>query len=530
MRVAKYLRLSNEDLFNKDESSSIVNQRLLIDSYIQRSEELVGCEAEEFIDDGFTGTNMERPGVASLLTEVKSGNINCIIVKDFSRFTRDYLELGRYLEKIFPFMNVRFISVNDNYDSKDTVGGIGEIDNSFKALLNDFYSKDVSEKVLSNYRVQTKLGKAILWAPPYGYMKDPDNKHKFLIDEIAAKTVRKIYQLVLDDLSLHKIARKLSEDGDITPAERKKMLTNMDYSYMHKKGQTKKYRWNISTLSRITTNREYLGYLVKGMTTRKEVGSRKRSYVDEEDWIIVEDHHEPIITKEAFDRVQEIKKTRQGTYPKGNAIDSTIKGLVTCKYCGHVMQFLKLSKPTKEYYYIKCRWGRLHSLDCKELNYNMKDIEDLVLKSIQLQFNLGVEQSKLQSTYDDVARENNAIRSDKLNKLSRDHEQIKKLKRGDYEKYKFNKLSKEEYFKRKKLLDKQLEELDIKIKDIKSEDIELLNSQNVIRKGMFIHEKYIGINRLTDELINDTIEEIILGDNNEIEIKFKTSAQAPEIN
>ncbi len=160
----------------------------------------------------------------------------------------------------------------------------------------------------------------------------------------------------------------------------------------------------------------------------------------------------------------------------------------------------------------------------------MKDIEDLVLKSIQLQFNLGVEQSKLQSTYDDVTRKNNDIRSDKLNKLSKDHEQIKKLKRGDYEKYKFKKLSKEEYFKRKKLLDKQLEELDIKIKDIKGEDIELLNSQNAIRKGMFIHEKYIGINRLTDELINDTIEEIILGDNNQIEIKFKISAQVPEIN
>lgn len=257
IKIAKYLRLSLEDECLQDESTSILSQRLIIDSFIREHEEFNDALTEEYIDDGYSGTNMERPAMESLLSKIKTGEVDVIIVKDLSRFSRDYIELGKYLEKIFPFLGIRFIAINDNYDSIDTDGGIGSIDSNFKTLINDYYSKDTSEKILSNYRAQTKKGKAISWAPSFGYMKDPKDKHQFLVDEVAAKTVKKIFEWALKGWSIHKITRQLSQDGDITPAERKKMLTNMDYKHKQKTGNDKTYRWNVSTVSRITRDKEY---------------------------------------------------------------------------------------------------------------------------------------------------------------------------------------------------------------------------------------------------------------------------------
>ncbi|MDO5755836.1 MAG: recombinase family protein, partial [Tissierellia bacterium] len=341
IKIAKYLRLSLEDECLQDESTSILSQRLIIDSFIREHEEFNDALTEEYIDDGYSGTNMKRPAMESLLSKIKTGEVDVIIVKDLSRFSRDYIELGKYLEKIFPFLGIRFIAINDNYDSKDTDGGIGSIDSNFKTLINDYYSKDTSEKILSNYRAQTKKGKAILWAPSYGYMKDPKDKHQFLVDEVAAKTVKKIFDWSLKGWSIHKITRQLSQDGDITPAERKKMLTNMDYKHKQKTGKDKTYRWNVSTVSRITRDKEYTGYLIKGVSTRKEVGSEERVAVNPKDWIVVPNHHEPIISEEVFNEVQSLKAKRPKYFKKGQAIDSPIKSLVICKHCGHKIRFLK---------------------------------------------------------------------------------------------------------------------------------------------------------------------------------------------
>ncbi|MGO3751660.1 MAG: recombinase family protein [Peptoniphilaceae bacterium] len=515
-RIAKYLRISNEDKFMINESSSITNQRLIIDTFIQKNEELLGIEIEEFVDDGYSGTNMERPGIITLLEKVKMGEINCIIVKDLSRFSRDYLIVGKYLEQIFPFMNVRFISINDDYDSINTEGGIGEIDNTFKALLNDFYAKDVSEKVLSNYKAQTRKGKAITWSPPYGYMKDPNDKHKYIIDEETAPIIRKIYKLALEGHSLHKIAKLLSEAGEVTPAERKKMLTNMDYSYMMKGENNKKKKWNLSTLSRITSNKEYIGWLIKGMTTRKEVGSRKRVNVHPKDWIVVKGHHEPIISEEVFNKVQEIKETRLGTYNKGKAIQSPIKGLVTCKNCGRTMRFLNL----KNFYYINCRVGRLHELDCKEINYNMKEIEEVVLKGIQNQFNLLVNSKKLINRQNQTSKNTKKDISIRIGELSKRKKELENKKRRYYEDYKAGDITRTNFTERKKAIEKDI--IQIEEKTTKEEEkYEATNINSKLIEGVTIQDKFIGVTELTDGLVKATIDEIILGDNKELEIRFK---------
>ena len=201
-KIALYIRLSVEDQIDRDESESITNQRSLLNNYLDKNAEFKGFQREEFVDDGYSGTNDKRPSFQRMLDEVKNGTIKTIIVKDLSRFMRDYIMLGDYLENIFPFMGVRFIAINDGYDSAKEKGNGTDLDIQFKGLLYDFYSKDISQKVKTVADELKKQGKFLAWSPPLGYMKDPNDKHKIIIDKETAWIVRKVYDLALEGKSL----------------------------------------------------------------------------------------------------------------------------------------------------------------------------------------------------------------------------------------------------------------------------------------------------------------------------------------
>lgn len=200
-KIALYIRLSVEDQMKKDESESIINQRYFLNDFLDRNDEFKSFKREEYVDDGYTGTNEKRPSFQRMLEEVKSGKINAIIVKDLSRFMRDYISLGDYLENIFPFLGIRFIAINDGYDSAKEKGNGTDLDIQFKGLLYDFYTKDISQKVKTVTTELKKQGKFLAWSPPFGYMKDPDNKHNIIIDEKTAWIVRKVYDLALTGLA-----------------------------------------------------------------------------------------------------------------------------------------------------------------------------------------------------------------------------------------------------------------------------------------------------------------------------------------
>lgn len=182
-KIALYIRLSVEDQMKKDESESIINQRCYINDFLDRNVEFKGFSKEEYVDDGYTGTNEKRPAFQRMLEEVKQGKINAIIVKDLSRFMRDYIALGDYLENIFPFLGIRFIAINDGYDSFKEKGNGTDLDIQFKGLLYDFYTKDISQKVKTVTTQLKNQGKFLAWSPPLGYMKDPNDKHKIIIDK-----------------------------------------------------------------------------------------------------------------------------------------------------------------------------------------------------------------------------------------------------------------------------------------------------------------------------------------------------------
>lgn len=337
MVIAKYIRLSlaDQDLMkkeNKTESESIVHQRNLIQRYINSHADLKDCEVREFFDDGYSGTNFKRPSFERLLEQIKKGEIHCVIVKDFSRFGRDYIELGDYLERIFPFLGVRFISINDGYDSKDYKGTTGGLDVVLKNIVYDFYSKDLSVKVKTAKRAKMKRGEYIGGHVPYGLKRDQHAKGRLEIDGEAAAVVRKIFDCALDGMKITDIARRLNSEGYETPAA----------YYRRKHPKSKKFAgtseyncWDVNNVRKILTQEMYYGAVVSHKREAVTVGGKHTRAVPKEEQVIVEGMHPGIVTKEEFEKVQ--AGFRKAKKPAGGKKPYPLKGKVACGCCGSSM-------------------------------------------------------------------------------------------------------------------------------------------------------------------------------------------------
>ncbi|MEF9922525.1 MAG: recombinase family protein, partial [Anaerovoracaceae bacterium] len=309
--IAEYLRLSLEDgdicLENeKEESDSISHQRAIIKQY-KLEHGLLELPAMEFVDDGYSGTNFNRPEITHLLDTIRQGNISCLIVKDISRFGRNYLEVGDYLEQVFPFLGVRFISINDNYDSNDYVGTTGGIEIAFKSMLYDMYSKDLSVKMRSSLEVRRKHGDYISPRPPFGYAFSKESKRKLVIDPMASQYVYKIFELAGLGHTTGIIARKLNDEGVPTPA----MYKNISSKKRHYKILDKTGYWNAKMIRGIIKNKVYIGMVVNKKSQVIEVGGKQFRNVPEEEQICVPDMHEPIITEQMFRDANRIIKGRE---------------------------------------------------------------------------------------------------------------------------------------------------------------------------------------------------------------------------
>lgn len=321
-QIAIYIRLSKEDRKEGNESNSIMMQRILLQKFA--AENFSDYRLLEFCDDGYTGTNFERPGVQNMLELVRNSKIDCIIVKDFSRFSRDYIELGAYLEQIFPFIGVRFISVNDNYDSKNYKGSMTDIDVNFKGLLYDLYSKDLSQKACSSLAVRKERGQYISGSSPFGYEKDPKDRHGLLIAEDEAEIVRRIYFLTIEGYTSVQIARLFNETMVKTPIE-----------YKIEKGETNRtpkggrFLWSSSTICQILRNEVYIGNIVQ-KKYRRDCAGGKNHLRPRDEWITSCYHHKAIIDKEVFDKVQKGRGKKRN--PQRNP-PHPLTGKLVCGCC-----------------------------------------------------------------------------------------------------------------------------------------------------------------------------------------------------
>ena len=294
--IALYMRLSNEDA-HEGESYSIGNQRALLMDYVKSHEEFENWSVLEFYDDGYSGVSFERPGIQKLLA-LAGNTVNCIIVKDFSRFSRDYIELGTYLEQIFPFMGVRFISVNDNYDSEAGSGGAGEMDISFRNLMYDLYSKDLSVKVKSSLAAKKERGQFISANCPFGYEKAPGDKHSLVVVEDEAEIVRRIFRMTAEGMTSSQIAKAFNKEGVKTPIE-----FRLEKGKTSRRAKGGRFAWQGSTICAILRNESYTGDMVYGKTYKEHLGGRNRIRPRSE-WRIFRNHHAPIISRELFEEVQ----------------------------------------------------------------------------------------------------------------------------------------------------------------------------------------------------------------------------------
>lgn len=331
--LAEYLRLSIEDGEvisgdSKIESDSINHQRFLISQYKEENDLYPDVPVMEFVDDGYSGTNFERPAIKEMLSLVREGKICCILVKDISRFGRNYLEVGDYLEQIFPFIGVRFIAINDGYDSNDYIGTTGGIEVAFRSLLYDMYSKDLSVKMNSTLKIRRKRGDFIGSRPPFGYQFS-SNKKVLAVDQVAAGYVRRIFELACEGNSTGEIAVRLNEERIPTPGQYKNQ-NGHHYHMLDGKGY-----WDRKKVLKILENRIYLGTVVNAKYKVTKIGAKQFERVPDEERIYAPNKHEAIVSEQTFHEAAKIiRNMGQQKGKKHNfASESILQGKMRCGNC-----------------------------------------------------------------------------------------------------------------------------------------------------------------------------------------------------
>ena len=380
MRTAIYLRISSEDADlrtgEKNESESISNQRSLLRDYVCSHADLSGSEILEFCDDGWSGTNFERPAVKELLEQVRRGQINCILVKDLSRFGRDYLTVGDYISRVFPFLGVRFISVNDGFDSSNPLD-IDSLDTSFRTLIYDLYSRDLSRRVKSAKKARAERGAFLSPYAPYGYVKDPEDKKKWIVDEEAAAVVQKIFSLCASGKGPTQIAKWLKQQQILNPT-----------AYCHAKGlptsnkpTADPYKWTNETVSRILERVDYLGHTVNFKTTKQSYKSKKKIWNDPENWVIFENTQPPIIEESVFLIVQNIRKARRRPTKMGEM--GMFSGLLYCAECGGKMYQCRATNFAENQKYFICSTYRKGKDLCTTHSIKNVVLHEIVLRNLR---------------------------------------------------------------------------------------------------------------------------------------------------
>lgn len=339
--TALYLRLSRDDGTVTD-SESILNQKAFLLDYAKANSLNV---VEIFSDDGFSGLNFDRPEFNRMIEMIESGKIDTVVTKDLSRLGRDYIGVGNYIDKFFPMHNVRYIAVNDGIDTKEPTSANDMT--PFRAVFNDMYAKDISKKVRTALTTKKSNGKFIGSQPPYGYRKDPNDKNHLIIDEETAVYVRRIFREFISGGTVLGIAHKLSADKVPTPSEQKRLTATQ---------KVFKGIWNDSIVRRILTNPTYAGHLTQNMTRKISYKLDKKVRLPKDEWIIIENTHEPIVSQEDFDAASEILSKRSYHKTKRSGKQHLLSGLVFCKDCGGSMSFVKESETRT--YLVCSRWRR----------------------------------------------------------------------------------------------------------------------------------------------------------------------------
>ena len=377
-----YYRLSREDR-GKNESDSIANQRMLVSAYLKNHPNIqLVTEAQ---DDGYTGTNFDRPGFRVVMEAIREKKVNCVIVKDLSRLGREYIEMGKYLEMIFPSFGIRFIAINDDVDSEKE-NDSDDIIIPVKNIMNESYCRKISKELRKQFRTQRENGEYMGAFVSYGYLKSVEDKHKIVIDEYAAEVVKGIFVLKMKGYSQDSIAEFLNKEQILPPAEYKKSI-GINYKSGFSRSGTAK--WTAKTITRILTNPIYVGVLEQGKRGTPNYKVKEMRYRDKEDWVVVKEKHEPIIDELIFMIVQQILQRDTRRTPSSDNVQP-LSGVVVCGDCNRNMCIKYVTSGKKKFYYYVCRNFK-YEKSCTSHNFEKTKLETIVLNAINQQINLTVE-------------------------------------------------------------------------------------------------------------------------------------------
>lgn len=501
--VAKYLRISNEDTDRnqaaKTESDSIANQRDLLSDFISRMSEFDGADIIEFCDDGWSGKNFTRPAVQEMLGMACEGKIQCIVVKDMSRFGRDYLEVGNYISRVFPFLGIRFIAVNDGYDSirpADT----DSLETSFKTLLYDLYSRDLSKKVRSAKKRKAENGEFLSPFAPYGYVKDTERKNHLIIDEEAAGNVRRIFQMAADGQTTEQIARELNIEHVPTPMKQKR-----------REGCRREWKsicwdnfWTRNAVGVILRDERYIGTNIYGKRVRDEVGKSHTVKNRREDWTAVENAHEGIVSRSEFERAQEAmrKFTEHPCSPSGRPFNKKIR----CGICGHIMARIGRKNP----YYI-CRTPSVtDAYACPTGRMPEKDFMDVLKAQLHAQALYALDTSRIWE--EKHRREKQDVKSiqKSISILRETYTALERHIRELYEKNIFGEIDKETYLKEKNAAAEKRDSIRAEIDALEAKLQNARADGKLENKFVDSFSKYAEIDKLTAEIVSDVLQEIIV--------------------
>lgn len=512
-RAALYIRLSKED-GDKTESDSVVNQKELLTNFVNAQPDIE--LREYYVDDGWSGASFDRPDFMRMMSDVYSGQVNCVIVKDSSRFGRNASESGRYIGEIFPKFGVRYIAVNDAIDSGRSQGvAIDFLNNTMRGMINEYYVAANSESIRSTLDMERKRGSFIGAFAKYGYKKDPADHHKLVIDEVAARTVRMIFDMYLNGSGIRPIVRYLNENSIPNPSTYKQQ---QGYNYQSR-AISKSALWSDKTVRRTLADEMYIGNMVQGKYRKISYKDKAIRACDEIDWIRVEGTHEAIISPDDFERVQRMLKKGAKTSPVSGKID-LFSGLLKCADCGHALIKKTNRNPDKTYIYYRCSTHCKCRSACSAHTIRYDKLYNAVLQTIRKMVAAAV-------NADEVIKEarlhQSAAESIDIDKQIKAKEQelnkAKSILADLYPDYKSGILNKEQYLMNKQKYEREQQRLKQDIKRLKT-SLGTTDSENNTNEFVEHFKRCGNIDRLNRPLLTELVDRIVVSENGELDITF----------
>lgn len=514
--TALYIRLSRED-GDKEESDSVSNQRKLLLEYIEGKNEFILKDI--YVDDGFTGTSFERPEFKRMIQDIDNGEINCVIVKDLSRFGRDYIDTGRYLERYFPQAGVRFIAISDGIDSLKQVY---DMMLPIKNIFNEQYARDISKKIQETIRVKQHAGEFIGSFASYGYKKSPADKNKLVIDEYPASIVRRIFDMYISGIGKQRIARILTEEGVLSPSAYKEL--NGD---KYKNSNSRNKYWTYSTVNSILHKEIYVGNMVQG--TKHQVMRGRQERIEKENWVVVKDTHEPIIDIDTWNKAQLLlsRRTRELDLAANQNI---FAGFIRCGDCDSAMARISWPRAdgTKEHAFYCGTYKRYGKNFCTPHRMPYKVLEHIVLddlrKIIQSINDLEVLVKSNPKGYPD----NTVQIQSQIAQAKAEYDKIRKWKQSTYEDWKEDLISKEEYISYREDYLKREEFLKNKIESL--EKLKEPEEQNFFEAVWITRLLELGeVEDLDREIIVEMVDKIYIYENQRIKIVYNFTDELKEL-